>query len=431
MDLRRNLTDSTGVQPIPLSRRRGLLFPAFAWSGFTSAFASIIVGSQLQSELGTFDALFAVILGNWILFVYSAAIGFAAGRWGLSSQLMLEAVFGRWGALVPGLLLGCLVTGWFAFHVMLTATMLSVALRLPSGGSVVLICIVGVLFATPVIARISRGFNVTAIAYPAMIVFAGIVIAHYLAPKSLDLLDGTIGGTLPFGTGVCIAFGTFVVSGTMTGDIVRYCRTGNEAVQAMAFGFLLSNLPFLILGVLVAAARVRVTDLFAAHNALSFLLLALVIVSNWVTCDACLSNAGVTLKSAFPGMPWVVASAAIALLGVLLAANNGVGDASRWTLFLSATVPPCGGVIVADYYVLRVRMGFARKRVAPVNIAALIAMGAGIAVAFAGLQYDPGVIAPLIGAPAAGALYLLLSRFAPGRLGTEVGGTSLGAEALD
>ena len=62
---------------------------------------------------------------------------------------------------------------------------------------------------------------------------------------------------------------------------------------------------------------------------------------------------------------------------------------------------------------------------------ALIAMGAGIAVAFAGLQYDPGVIAPLIGAPAAGALYLLLSRFAPGRLGTEVGGTSLGAEALD
>jgi cytosine permease len=430
MDPRRNSTENTGVQPIPLSRRRGLLFPAFAWSGFTSAFASIIVGSQLQLELGTFDALFAVILGNWILFVYSAAIGFAAGRWGLSSQLMLEAVFGRWGAMVPGLLLGCLVTGWFAFHVILTATILSGALRLP-GGSVTLICIVGVLFATPVIARISRGFKVTAIAYPAMIVFAGIVIARYLAPRSSELLDGTIGGALPFGTGVCIAFGTFVASGTMTGDIVRYCRTGNEAVQATAFGFLLSNLPFLILGVLVAAARVRVIDLFATDNALSVLLLVLVIVSNWVTCDACLSNAGVTLKSVFAGLPWVVVSTAIALPGILLAANNGVGDASHWTLFLSAIVPPIGGVIVADYYVLRVRMGFSRKRVAPVNIAALIAMGAGIAVAFLCLQYAPGVIAPLIGAPFAGGLYLLLSRVAPGRLGTEVGGTSLGAEALD
>ncbi|WP_416365683.1 hypothetical protein [Paraburkholderia terrae] len=65
----------------------------------------------------------------------------------------------------------------------------------------------------------------------------------------------------------------------MTGDIVRFCRTGNEAVQATAFGFLLANLPFLIIGVLVGASGIRVNDLFTAGNALSWLLLVLVIVS--------------------------------------------------------------------------------------------------------------------------------------------------------
>jgi cytosine permease len=430
MNIRSETNDSAAVQPIPLSRRRGLVFPAFAWLGFTSAFASIVIGSLLQSKLGTLDALAAAILGNWILFVYSAAIGFAAGRWGLSSQLTLAAVFGRWGALVPGILLGSLVTGWFAFHVVLTATILLNALHF-SGAPAIVISVIGVAFAAPVIARLSHGFNMTAIAFPAMILFGGTVIAHYLMPKWTVLLDGSIGGTLPFGTGVCIAFGIFVVSGTMTGDIVRYCRTGNEAVLATAFAFLLSNLPFLILGVLIAAAGIKVGDLFAGNDALSFFLLALVVVSNWTTCDACISNASVTLKSAFPKLSWIIASAAAALLGILMAVMDAVGDVFGWALFLSAIVPPIGGVIVADYYVLRVRVGFSRFRAAPVNVAGLAAIAAGVGAAFLARQIAPGMIAPLIGAPLAGSVYLVLARLAPSRLGTDLGAAPHGTEALD
>jgi cytosine permease len=426
----REANDGIGTQPIPLPRRRGLIFPAFAWSGFSSAFASIIVGSYLQASLGTLDALFAAILGNWILFIYSAAIGFAAGRWGLSSQLVLEAVFGRWGAVIPGALLGSLVTGWFAFHVALTASILTSVLHLP-GSSTFAICVISVLFAIPVIVRISHGFNMTAIAIPAMTLFAAIVFLHQIVPRWAVLLDGPIGGALPFGTGVCIAFGTFVVSGTMTGDIVRYCRTGNEAVQATAFGFLLSNLPFLILGVLVAAAGIRVNDLFTGGNGLSWTLLVLVIVANWTTCDACLTNAGVTFKSAFPTLPWMGGAVAATLIGIVLAVINAVGNISTWTLLLTAVASPIGGVIVADYYVLRVRVGFSRTRVAPVNLAALFSTGAGMTVAILCHRLTPGVITPLISAPAAGCLYLVLAGLASHRLGADLGVAPAGAEALD
>lgn len=430
MNLLHEVSDGNGNRPIPLPRRRGLIFPAIAWSGFSSAFASVIVGSYLQASLGTLDALFAATLGNWILFIYSAAIGFAAGRWGLSSQLLLEGVFGRWGAVIPGALLGALVTGWFAFHVTLTATILATALHLQIN-STFAIGTIGVLFSLPVIVRISHGFNMTAIAIPAMILFAAIVVAHQLAPKWTVLLDGPIGGSMPFGTGVCIAFGTFVVSGTMTGDIVRFCRTGNEAVQATAFGFLLANLPFLILGVLISASGMNVNDLFTSGSALSWLLLVLVVISNWTTCDACLTNAGATLKSAFPALPWMGAASVSMLLGIFLAIIEGVKDVPSWTMLLTAIASPIGGVIVADYYVVRVRVGFSRSRVATVNLAALFATAVGILSALLSHRLIPGVITPLISAPAAGCIYLALSGIAAHRLGADLGGQTAGAEALD
>jgi len=78
-----------------------------------------------------------------------------------------------------------------------------------------------------------------------------------------------------------------------------------------------------------------------------------------------------------------------------------------------------------------VRVGFSRTRLAPVNLAALIATGAGMIVAFLCHRLIPGVVSPLISAPAAGCLYLVLSTLASHRLGAELGANSAGAEALD
>jgi cytosine permease len=419
------------IRPIPLSARRGLLYPAFVWSGFTSAFVCVVIGNRLQSGLGTTDALAAVILGSWLLFVYSAAIGFAAGRWGLNSQLMLEAIFGRLGAILPGVLLALLVTGWFAFHVVLMTVVLSGVLQAAGGSGVWPLVVIGSLFAAPVIAGVSHGFNITAAAFPAMLVFAGVVVVQQIIPAWPTLLDGPLTGTLPFGTGVCVAFGTYTVSGTMTGDIVRYCRTGNEAVQATAIGFLFSNLPFMILGVLIGAANANVIDLLIGGSQVSFFLIVLVVISHWATCDACLTNAGITLKSAFPKLPWPVVSASAAVFGILIAASNVFSDVFSWILFIAAVVPPIGGIIVADYYVVRAHAGFSRARNIRVNVAALVSLCGAITVSLLIWQNYPDILTPLVGAPLSGILYLVLAALTPTWLGASEGTDSLGAEAID
>lgn len=419
------------IRPIPLSARRGLLYPAFVWSGFTSAFFCVVIGNRLQVGLGTADALIAVMLGSWLLFVYSAAIGFAAGRWGLNSQLMLEAIFGRLGAILPGLLLAFLVTGWFAFHVMLTAAILSSFLVVHDVEKVLLLVAIGSLFAAPVIVGISHDFNITAVAFPAMLVFAGIVVAKQIIPASTTLLDGPLTGPLSFSVGVCVAFGAYAVSGTMTGDIVRYCRTGNEAVEATAIGFLLSNFPFMILGVFIGAADANVLDLLGRAEPISYLLIGLVIISHWATCDACLVNAGITLKRVFPQLPWRTLSAGAAVLGILIAESNILSDLFEWTLIIAAVVPPIGGIIIADYYVVRAHSGFSHAKNRRVNVASLVALSGAIAVSLLIWKNFPGALTPVIGAPLSAILYLILTAVTPAKLGAGVGTDTLGAEAID
>jgi len=406
------------------------MHPAFAWSGFTSAFASIVIGNRLQAELGTFDALFAVVLGNWILFIYSAAIGYAAGRWGLNSQLVLEAVFGRSGALLPGLVLAFLVTGWFAYHVVLTVAILGQAFHV-NEMTPLWLGTIGLVFAAPLLLGLSRGFNLTALAFPAMLLFVSIVSYRYIAPKWAVLLDGPLHGTLPFGTGVCITFGIFVVSGTMTGDIVRYCQTGNQAIQATAVGFLVSNLPFLVVGVLVGAIHLTASDLLLSSRPISFLLLSLALVAHWTTCDACLENASVTIKSAFPGLPWIGACCGALGVGMAIAFSGLVGDVFEWLLLLVTVVAPIGGIILADYYILRANKGFAHARTARVNVAALSALVATvIGIRFWGSSVSDWA-SPLVGVPMASLVYLVLVAVMPVGLGTSLGSETLGAEAVD
>ncbi len=420
------------VRPIPLSDRRGVFYPALVWSGFTAAFVCVVIGNRLQVALGTIDALAAVVLGNWLLFVYSAAIGFACGRWGLNFQLVLKAVFGRLGAILPSLLLAVLVTGWFAYQVMLTAEILLGAIHAVRADAwAVLVVSAGICFAIPVIVSRRHGFAVTASAFPAMLIFAAIALVQTVLPIGRTLLDGPLNGSLPFATGVAVAFGTFVVSGTMTGDIVRFCRTGNEAVQVTTIGFLFSNLPFMLLGVLIGAAGHNVIGLLEDGSMIAAVLLAITLLSNWASCDACLANASVTLKSAFPAVPWIVVSGAIALAGILAAFGGLIDNLFGWILFLGAVVPPVGGVIIADYYVIRVHQGFARGRDVRFNIAALWALGAGIAAALIVMFVRPDILAPLIGIPVAGLLYLALAHLAPRRLGVDFAHDNFGAEAID
>jgi cytosine permease len=58
---------------VPLSARLGFRDPALVWSGFGIAYICAVIGGLIQQGLGTTNAILAIALGNFVLFLYSAA----------------------------------------------------------------------------------------------------------------------------------------------------------------------------------------------------------------------------------------------------------------------------------------------------------------------------------------------------------------------
>jgi len=238
---------------------------------------------------------------------------------------------------------------------------------------------------------------------------------------------------MPFMTAVSISFGTFVVSGTMTGDIVCYSRTGNQAVGATAIAFLLSNLPFLLLGVLIAAGGQDLMEGFAPRHvgALAYLLGAIAIMSNWASCDACLNNASISLQNILPNASWPMVVLITALLAAGFAALDWVGPLFDWIVVLSLVVPPLGAIMVADYYVARGHLGFAVSGYQRVNWAAILAYLSGVSAAVLIKHVQSDTFFPAAGMLAAMVSYTGLRWILPRTFGNRLVRLPTGAEAVD
>ena len=420
-------------KPVPLAQRLGFREPALVWSGFGIAFICAVIGGLIQQGLGTVDAILAILLGNFILFLYSAAIGYGNGKWGTNFPLTVKYVFGEKGAVLPILILAVLVTGWYAFQAWLTADILRVAFDLEGAVLVgVLALIAGIIFAIPVIFGIRQMANVRKIAIPAMIIFVGYYIITRVIPEGGAIFDREGTGEMAFMTGVGMAWSTFVVSGTMTGDIVRYAKNGRQAIGVTAVAFLFSNAPFMVMGALIAAAinDPSVVYFFDAKAATVLIpLVILAILSNWSTCDACLYNASMGFTNVLPGLNWRKAAILGTIIGLIAAATGLIGNIVNWLILLGLLVPPIGGAIIADFYFVRGDRGFSVSRDAGVNWVGIIAMVVGVIVGYWVNDNYPNFLFGAAGIGASFVVYLVLAKATGAALGANLGHQTTGAEA--
>jgi cytosine permease len=422
--------------PVPLAGRRGFGQPAWVWSGFGIAWVCLLIGAEAQRGLGTATALIAILLGNFILFCYSAGVGYACGKWGTNFPLTVKYVFGSWGARVPILILAFLVTGWFAFQAWLTTDVLRVAFGFDRGTFAILALIIGFWYAAAVLFGFTWMATVSKICIPVMIVFALYYLFTRVFPSGGALFTTPATGKVSFMLAVAMAWSSFVVSGTMTGDIVRYCKTGKQAVWVTAVAFMFSNAPFMIMGCLFSAAMKDPTITYFLDSRAAAVMIPLLFVaflSNWTTCDACLYNASMGFTNAFKGWKWRKASIFGCIIGLIAAATGLVSDMVPWLILLGLLVPPIGGVIIADYYFIRgdKKCGFSCGRDAKINWAAIIALIVGVIVAYYVNANYPKFLFGVAGIIASFVVYLVLVKIAGSELGADISTTPTGAEAID
>ena len=111
-------------------------------------------------------------------------------------------------------------------------------------------------------------------------------------------------------------------------------------------------------------------------------LVVLAVLSNWSTCDACLYNASMGFTNVFPAFNWRSAAVFGTVIGLIAAATGIIGNIVNWLILLGLLVPPIGGAIIADYYVVRREKGFSVGRDAAINWAAIISLVVGVVIGY-------------------------------------------------
>ena len=425
-EVREEYTD----RPVPEQARLGFLKPALVWAAFAHAYICIYIGSQIMGGLGAPLGYAAIIGGQIFLFVYSGLIAHRAAKLGLNFSMMCRSAFGKYGYIVPVLLISALVAGWFVFQAWLAAD-LTVGLyggtSFNAGvGRGILPGILGTTsFWAGVWAIVFGLFAVYGMGAMAWLgkfaVFSVVALEVWMIYSILTgvaihtggnpFVSPVVGKHWTFALGFTASVGTFIVSSTMTGDFVRWTRNAKQAWAVTGVAFPVCNMVTLLIGGIYTAVAGHL-DFFFGLSMVAFGIPMMVMqwLSNGSVCDGCLYNAGQGFKNLSYyvskgriNYSWKKVTTIVMIVGAAIAVSNVITNIVPWLLTLGILVPLVGGVLIGHYWIVARKNNIDEHLLAAdkkFNVPALIGLGVGLAIAIV-IQFTysdlPAVIGGLIG----------------------------------
>ncbi|MEQ4922150.1 cytosine permease [Proteus hauseri] len=373
--------------PVPISARKGGIALTFVMLGLTFFSASMWTGGALGTGLSFNDFFLAVLIGNLLLGIYTAFLGFIGSKTGLTTHLLARYSFGIKGSWLPSLLLGGTQVGWFGVGVAMFAIPVGKATGIDIN---LLIAISGILMTVTVFFGISALTLLSIVAVPAIAILGSYSV--YLAVHDMGGVDALMAvkpvEKLDFNLALAMVVGSFISAGTLTADFVRFGRNPKVAVIVAIIAFFLGNTLMFVFGA-AGAASLGMADISDVMIAQGLLLPAIVVLglNIWTTNDNALYASGLGFAN-ITGLSSKKLSVINGIVGTLCALwlyNNFVG----WLTFLSAAIPPVGGVIIADYLMNKDRYNtFCAEKMQSVNWIALLAVAIGIAAG----HWLPGIV---------------------------------------
>lgn len=400
------------LSAVPLEARKPIWSLTPLLMGFALTSTTLFAGGAIGPAFRFFpDMIGLVLIGNLILGIYCATLGYIASKSGLTTVLMARFSFGNVGSRWVDFVLGFTQIGWYAVTNAFVAQALNQLIGLPES----LNWLIVVFFTYAFCATAYFGYTamdwLSRLAVPAMLI---------LITVSLLLAIGDIGsfanlqavqpsGELTFGAALALIIGTFVSGGTQATNWSRFADSGKNAVGSTLVAF------FLINGLLVFAGAFC-TLIYGSEDIIQAMAqqgilaggLILLILNVWTTQDNTIyafSVAGANMFRTSKRTYFVLGGATLALVLAL----GGMYDLLiPYLLLLGAVIPPIGGIIMADFW-FRHRGEFPSldTPLPAFNGAGVIAYVIAAAIAYFSSQISFG-IAPVNGIIAAAVIYSIL-----------------------
>ncbi|PWJ39989.1 cytosine permease [Sediminitomix flava] len=369
------------------SHKKGFLPMLVLMLGFTFFSASMWTGGELGTKVTASEFIIAVLFGNLILGIYTASLAYISADTGLSTHLLAKYSFGKVGAHLPSILLSVTQVGWFGVGV----AMFALPLQKVTGWDLQTIIIVSGLVMT-----LTALFGIKSLTILSFIAVPSIaVLGCYSVGKSLFDFGGTDAlfniqptETIPMYTAISMCVATFISGGTLTPDFTRFSKNKKTAVSTTLIAFFLGNSLMFIFGA-VGAAFYKESDISNVLMQQGMIVIAMIVLglNIWTTNDNALYASGLGISN-ITQLPKKIVVLINGVLGTLLALwlyNNFVG----WLSFLNTMLPSIGGVIIADYFLVKkgVYCDYTSNTFQKIRWTAIVAWVMGVLAA----QYLPGI----------------------------------------
>lgn len=384
------------------SHRKGFWPMLVVMLGFTFFSASMWSGGTLGAGLSASQLIATVMTGNLLLGCYTGLLAFIAAKTGLSTHLLARFSFGEKGSFLPSFLLSITQVGWFGVGV----AMFALPVQKVTGWNIhALILGSGLLMTATAWFGIRALTLLSFVAVPAIAILGSFSVGKAFADFGGLAAWFAMTPAEPMGLftaiGICVA--SFISGGTLTPDFTRFSKSPKTAVSTTVIAFFLGNSLMFLFGA-VGAAFYQQADISDVLMSQGMIVWAMVILglNIWTTNDNALyaSGLGFSNITGLPKKAVVMANGVVGTLAALYLYNNFVG----WLSFLNTMLPSIGGILIADYFMVRKGL-YSRldeTRFEAIRPTAIVAWAAGVVAA----RVIPG-IAPVNSVLAAIGVYLV------------------------
>jgi cytosine permease len=374
-----DLTEDFALEPVPDNNVVSGLRVAMVIIGFTITLPIFIAGSSIGLSLGFAEATTAFLGGGAILAAIGAFTAYIGSRTRLSTYVITQFSFGRYGARVANGVIAIALFGWYGVTAELFGKACQKAILDVYGVEfgVVPLCLFGsALMVLTAIWGFKALDKLSVIAVPLMGALLVFAVGSSLDFASWDTIAATKGQAMASGTATSLVVGSFIVGAILLPDLCRYARKTWEgmAAAAISLGIIF---PAVFFCAMIPSLATGKSDLVLIMISLGIGLPALVllVVATWSTNSHNLYSTSLTLASLFPNVQKWQLTLAAGLIGTFAAALGITDYFIGFLLLLGTCIPAIAGIYAADFFFFS-KQDYSPARLATTpdwNIAAFVA----------------------------------------------------------
>lgn len=407
--------DDYSLRTVPESEIKKTWDIALVRMGFTVSASDLVFGYTIGLYFGFGSALLIALAYSAIISVVSILMGIIGVRERTSFALSSRFAFGRDGSRLPSLVMAVIIAAFYGYILGITVDVFPKA---GTAGQIGYSIVLGIFFLVISGLGFDRGLKwIGRIAVPLMIVLVLVAvittISHAGGFGAIVHAHPKLGGQMTLAAIVGLGVAKWLAGATVTPDLLRFGRSNGTAVTTTIAEFLVGNLGFNFLG-LVLGLGLGKSDLGTAFGLLGLTWLAtLAFVLQSITVEMNELYAASLAASNAVGMRRTVTNIVVGVVGIGIGyygiSHGIIASFLTFIGWVGYALPAIPAIILADYFIVQ-RMhyptGFAGLPAVNWRAIAAFVLTVGINL-YLGLELKDTLwhSLPLIG----GVVYILLS----------------------